>query len=122
MTFQEWHEVKDGVMRQRKQREFICEKDGDIAAWLGIASAAGVGQLEIVSHPTLGNADLEWVVRYGLGHLHDYHGVYCSVPEFQGGLRGALLNLGFQEMAEHSVLARQSTVAVREPSLIPAHA
>jgi hypothetical protein len=59
------------------------------------------------------------VLRFGLGHISDTLPIYLLLREYQSELLTPTSDLGFQPIGEQVLMVKQTTVAVRRPSLIP---
>jgi len=59
------------------------------------------------------------VLRFGLGQISDTLPVYLLLREYQSELLTPASDLGFQPIGEQVLMVKQTTVAVRRPSLIP---
>jgi hypothetical protein len=115
-SFGEWQKGRERPGAKWRRTEFVCEREGDLVAWLGLATKGEVGQLEVMARR---GEELEWMVEYGLTSLGDCHRTYCLVPEFQGKLAKILKNRGGKEKNKYLVLVKQLAIPVREPSLMP---
>ena len=59
------------------------------------------------------------VLRFGLGQISDTLPIYLLLREYQSELLTPASDLGFQPIGEQVLMVKQTTVAVRRPSLIP---
>ncbi len=117
ITFGEWQKVRDRTVGQEK--EWIYEKDGNLLGWLRVGTIGDVGQFEMMAPP---EGELEQMVEHSLMLLNHCRYLFCLTPEFQPGLKQALHNRGFDQVARYSVLAKEMTVRVEQPCLMPVHA
>ncbi|MEE8471379.1 MAG: hypothetical protein V3S51_08625 [Dehalococcoidia bacterium] len=116
MTFSEWCQSWE----RPAAREYVCEKEGDVSAWLRIRFDGKAGQFDMVT--TLEGTELAELVKSSLSLLKGRHPIYCVVPEFQLQVRHVLEEQGFHQVAEYSCLGKHRAIRVREPRLVPLRA
>jgi hypothetical protein len=75
--------------------------------------------LTLLLHPDVRDIVTD-VLRFGLGQISDTLPVYLLLREYQSELLMPASDLGFQPIGEQALLCKQTTVAVRRPSLLPA--
>lgn len=121
MTLREWQEIQDGARERRGRQELLAERDASILAWLKLADEGGTGFFEMTVRPSE-EGILLGVIGHALAQFRDKARVSCLVPEFQERLRLLLDEHGFQQVAEHVVLARQLAARVKQHALAPARA
>jgi hypothetical protein len=79
--------------------------------------------MRILLHPrAYDRADA--VIEHGLAFLSHYPPcpIYCSVREYEGGLRAPLQDWGFEPFGSQAILVKHTTVRIKKPArkLVPA--
>jgi hypothetical protein len=106
------------------QGEGFCLEDQQGIAGYGYLRSGRVGHwLSILVHPRVAERSGE-LLDYGLALLSYYppYPVYCSVREYQGGVRAPLQDRGFAPFSSQCLLVRHLLVRVQETArgLVPA--
>lgn len=113
MALEEWRESRDRCLGL-KQRELVLDKEGSVVGWLRIGAAGRVGFFEVMGHPSE-EARLEMLVTWALACLSGKSPLFCIASAFQGQLLGLLGRHGFEEVAQHSALVKETALRVKEP-------
>lgn len=105
------------------RRGYVLEKNGEIVGCLTVRSGRIGHWLYVLLHPQLyDHADL--LVAHGLAALRDapLAPIYCSVREYQGGLRAVLEDLGFDLFVSRALMVKHTTARVADTvrKLVPA--
>lgn len=104
--------------RRPRRRGWVLGSDDNLIAALRLTSGPAAHVLTILIHPDVRDIVTD-VMRFGLGQLPDTLPVYLLLREYQSELLAPASDLGFQPIGEQALLLKQTTVAVRRPSLIP---
>ncbi len=115
LTFAEWRASRD----RHPGDEWVFEKDGSIVGWLVTKENRDFGRFELMAKPP---EEMRSVVEYGLMNLGGRRQVFCVAPEYDMGLFRLLEGRGFNQQSRYCALAREFTVKVQEPCLMPAGA
>jgi hypothetical protein len=115
---------------QGNRRGYVVEEQGEILACLQLRRGHQGSWLKILLHPQA----YDWadsLVQQGV-HLPGAWSscatvggegpLYCSIRDYEGGLRAALDRFGFQFFARQAVMVKHTTVWAKEPlpKLLPA--
>ncbi len=106
-----------------KSEGYVLEDDGEIVSYL-LFHGGRIGHwMRILLHPQAYERADE-VIRHGLAFLSRYPPcpIYCSVREYEGGLRDRLQDWGFEPFGSQAILVKHTTVRIKEPArkLVPA--
>ncbi len=116
MTFEEWRESRERVLRGTS---YFCEREGKAIGWVNFRKRCGKVCLEIVAsegdEPVLKEI-LSWAVAAAAPAPE----IHCLVYAHQTRLCRLLEDRGFEAVKEHSLFAREQVVRVKEPYLVPA--
>jgi len=112
----------DWPLRARSEG-YVLEDNGEIVSYL-LFSDGRIGHwMRILLHPQAYDRADE-VIQHGLAFLSHYPPcpVYCSVREYEGGLRTPLQDWGFEPFGSQAILVKHTTVRIKEPArkLVPA--
>ena len=99
--------------RGRRTREMVCEKDGEITAWVCVSRAAGATRVQMMVHPSQ-QENTGGLIEAGLARVRPGKTVYVLVPEHQVLLRRLLEQNGYRQVREFAALARSMVVPVAE--------
>jgi len=102
---------------------YVLEDNGEIVSYL-LFSGGRIGHwMRILLHPQAYDRADE-VIQHGLAFLSHYPPcpIYCSVREYEGGLRAPLQDWGFEPFGSQAILVKHTTVRIKEPTrkLVPA--
>jgi len=94
-------------------RGYVLEIEREILGYAEIRYGSRGAWVRFLLHPqargmaeTLVGGVLSWL---------PHQGVYCSLPDYQGGVRSALQNVGFEPFGRQALLVRYIAVFVRKP-------
>ncbi len=112
----------DWPLRSRSEG-YVLEDNGEIVSYL-LFSGGRIGHwMRILLHPQAYDRADE-VIQHGLAFLSHYPPcpIYCSVREYEGGLRTPLQDWGFEPFGSQAILVKHTTVRIKEPArkLVPA--
>ena len=105
--------------RRAPRRGGVLGDDDNLTAALRLVSGPAAHVFTLLIHPESRDIVTD-VLRFGLGHIADTLPVYLLLREYQSELLVPASDLGFQPIGEQALLFKQTTVAVRRPSLLPA--
>jgi GNAT superfamily N-acetyltransferase len=113
----------DWPLRSTRSEGYVLEDDGEIVSYL-LFSGGRIGHwMRILLHPQAYDQADE-VIQHSLAFLSHYPPcpIYCSVREYEGGLRTPLQDWGFEPFGSQAVLVKHTTVRIKEPTrkLVPA--
>jgi hypothetical protein len=108
---------------QGKRKGYVVEEQGEIMACLQLRRGRQGSWLKILLHPQA----YDWadsLLQQGL-HLPGVWSkgpLYCSIRDYEGGVRATLDEFGFQLFARQAVMVKHTTVWAKEPlpRLLPA--
>src|SRR5262245_5877083 len=103
--------------RRPRRRAWVLGPDSNLNAYLHLTSGPAAHVLTLLLHPDVRDIVTD-VLRFGLGQISDTLPVYLLLREYQSELLMPASDLGFQPIGEQVLLFKQTTVAVRRPSLI----
>ena len=111
----------DWPLRARSEG-YVLEDNGELVSYL-LFSGGRIGHwMRILLHPQAYDRAAE-VIQHGLAFLSHYPPcpIYCSVREYEGGLRTPLQDWGFEPFASQAILVKHTTVRIKEPArkLVP---
>jgi hypothetical protein len=117
-------EIRRSLWRgQSNRRGYVLEEQGEILACLQLRRGRQGSWLKILLHPQA----CDWadsLVQQGLclPGVWSKGPLYCSIRDYEGGLRVSLDELGFQFFARQAVMVKHTTVWAKEPlpKLLPA--
>jgi hypothetical protein len=102
---------------------YVLEDNGEIVSYLLFSSGRIGHWMRILLHPQAYDRAAE-VIQHGLAFLSHYPPcpIYCSVREYEGGLRIPLQDWGFEPFGSQAILVKHTTVRLKEPArkLVPA--
>ena len=112
----------DWRLRARSEG-YVLEDNGEIVSYL-LFSDGRIGHwMRILLHPQAYDRANE-VIQHGLAFLSHYSPcpIYCSVREYEGGLRTLLQDWGFEPFGSQAILVKHTTVRIKKPvrKLVPA--
>jgi hypothetical protein len=112
----------DWPLRSRSEG-YVLEDNGEIVSYL-LFSGGRIGHwMRMLLHPQAYDRADE-VIQHGLAFLSHYPPcpIYCSVREYEGGLRAPLQDWGFEPFGSQAILVKHTTVRIKEPArkLVPA--
>jgi hypothetical protein len=112
----------DWPLRSRSEG-YVLEDNGEIVSYL-LFSGGRIGHwMRILLHPQAYDRADE-VIQHGLAFFSQYPPcpIYCSVREYEGGLRTPLQDRGFEPFGSRAILVKYTTVRIKEPArkLVPA--
>ena len=112
----------DWPLRARSEG-YVLENNGEIVSYL-LFSGGRIGHwMRILLHPQAYDR-ADGVIQHGLAFLSHYPPcpIYCSVREYEGGLRTPLQDWGFEPLGSHAILVKHTIVRIKEPArkLVPA--
>ncbi|HEX9441641.1 MAG TPA: hypothetical protein VF909_18280 [Roseiflexaceae bacterium] len=105
--------------RRLRRRGWVLGGDDNLSAALRLTSGPAAHIMTLLIHPDARDIVTD-VLRYGLGQISGTSPVYLLLREYQSELLAPVSDLGFQPIGEQALLLKQTTVAVRRPSLLPA--
>jgi hypothetical protein len=112
----------DWPLRARSEG-YVLEDNGEIVSYLLFSSGRIGHWMRILLHPQAYDRADE-VIQHGLAFLSHYlpRPIYCSVREYEGGLRTPLQDWGFEPFGSQAILVKHTTVRIKEPArkLVPA--
>lgn len=103
----------------RRRAAWVIGPDDDLDAYLRLVSGASGHVFSLLIKPDARDLAVD-VLRFGLAQLSDTRPVFLLLREYQGELVAPAHDLGFQPIAEQSLLVKSTVVALRRPLL--AHA
>jgi len=96
-------------------------RSGRLAAWLRLARHDGAGCFALLA-ARRPDALLESLLATALHYLHDRRPIFCLVPEYERTLAARLADIGFQPVAEYTLLANRLVRPIEEVAPVPAAA
>ena len=120
-TFREWTAARERLSPPRGTRQWILERDGQIAGWLRTAAVGELGRFDLLADQATPDA-LEVLVDAALTKLHEQSAFFALVPEFAVGLREELERRAFVQQSEYAVLVRRTTRPISAPQFATATA
>ncbi len=102
-----------------RRRAWVLGPDDDLVAYLQILSGPIAHAIMLLMHPAVRDGITD-VLRFGLAQLHDTRTVYLLLREYQQELLEPAQDLGFQPVAEQTLLVKSTVVPVRRSVLLPA--
>ena len=112
----------DWPLRTRSEG-YVLEDNGEIVSYLLFSGGRTGHWMRILLHPQACDRAAE-VIQHGLAFLSHYppRPIYCSVREYEGGLRIPLQDWGFELFGSQAILVKHTTVRIKEPArkLVPA--
>ena len=105
--------------RRAPRRGWVLGADDNLNAALRLTSGPAAHVFTLLIHPDTRDIVTD-VLRFGLGQIADTLPVYLLLREYQSELLAPASDLGFQPIGEQALLFKQTTVAVRRSSLLPA--
>jgi hypothetical protein len=112
----------DWPLRSRSEG-YVLEDNGEIVSYLLFSDGRLGHWMRILLHPQAYDRADE-VIQHGLAFLSHYPTcpIYCSVREYEGGLRVPLQDWGFEPFGSQAILVKHTTVRIKEPArkLVPA--
>lgn len=112
----------DWPLRTRSEG-YVLEDNGEIVSYLLFRGGRIGHWMRILLHPQAYDRADE-VIQHGLSFLSYYPPcpIYCSVREYEDGLRTRLQNWGFEPFGSQAILVKHTTVRIKEPArtLVPA--
>ena len=112
----------DWPLRARSEG-YVLEDNGEIVSYLLFRGGRIGHWMRILLHPQAYDR-ADDVIRHGLAFLSHYppRSVYCSVREYEGGLKTPLQEGGFEPFGSQAILVKHTTVRIKEPArkLVPA--
>jgi hypothetical protein len=108
------------TQRWRKQyrRAWIMGPEDDLTTYVHILSGAAAHVITLLLQPDA-REQMPDVLRFGLAQLHDNRPVYLLLREYQQDLLVFAQDLGFQPVAEQTLLMKSMVVPVRRSVLLP---
>lgn len=124
MTHEEWAALYPGrklwtpaILGNRQ--DYVWEMGSRVAGWMRVAYGQRGQSLDLLIHPSY-EAYAERMVGYALVQMSAKAPVLIDVREYQGALRIALENAGFQPVESYVVWVLQLAERVTEPSIAAA--
>lgn len=115
--------VASGGERNWKRYVLPGENGDDVMAILDLQVGTSATWLRLLVHPDVQNMASS-LVRWALARLDERSGwpVYCNVRQYEGGVRTALEESGFEPFASRSLMVRHTMAWVRISSqeMVPA--
>jgi len=112
----------DWPLRARSEG-YVLEDNGEIVSYVLFRDGRIGHWMRILLHPQAYDRAAE-VIQHGLAFLSYYPPcpIYCSVREYEGGLRAPLQDWGFEPFGSQAILVKHTTVRIKEPArkLVPA--
>jgi hypothetical protein len=105
--------------RRAPRRGWVLGTDDSPIAALRLMSGPAAHVFTLLINPDSRDVVTD-VLRFGLGQIVDTLPVYLLLREYQSELLAPASDLGFQPIGEQALLFKQTTVAVRRSSLLPA--
>jgi len=98
------------------RRGYVLERDGDLVGCLTVKLGRTGHWLYVLLHPQAYDHADDLLV-HGLAVLRDAPSgpVYCTVREYQGGLRSVLEDVGFERYVSRSLMVKHTAVRVADP-------
>ena len=118
-TFREWLAARERVSPPRDSRQWVLERDGNIAGWLRVAAVGELGRFDLMVDPSEPEL-LDRLIDAALARLREQSALLTLVPEFAVGLRERLEERGFVDRGEFVALVRRTTKPLPAPQLAPA--
>lgn len=102
--------------RARQVKEYVFADDGNFHAYLCVVVGQEGHWLRIMVQPE-SPMDVDTILSESLSMLSTYspRPVYCSLREYEAGVRGGLEELGFQPLASELLMVKQTTVRMSVP-------
>jgi hypothetical protein len=93
------------------------ENGNDLMATLDLCAGGLAHWLRILVHPNARH-EAEGLIHWGLAAVDDGSGkpVYCTVRQYESGVRGALEEAGFESFATRSLMVKHTVAWVRAPA------
>jgi hypothetical protein len=95
---------------------YVLEMERDIFGYVETRQGAHGAWIRFLLHPQAGDM-AEALVRSALTRLSHQEAVYCGLPDYQGGIRSALQNAGFEPFGRQVLLVRYTAVFVRRSAV-----
>lgn len=116
MTFEEWRESRERVLRGVN---YLCEWKGKAVGWVNFKRRCGKVCLEIVASEGE-ELVLKEILSWALAGVVSVPEIHCLVYAHQTRLCRLLEDRGFEVVKEHSLFAREQVVRVKEHYLVAA--
>ena len=121
--------LREWVAMQERGRcqHLVLQKDSDargsgrLAAWLRLARHDGAGCFALLAARRQ-DAPLDNLLATALHRLHDRRPIFCHVPEYERTLAARLADIGFEPVAEYTLLANRLVRPIEETAPVPAAA
>lgn len=127
ITLQEWRWTEGwGINRvgwkmtlPRRRLDFVLDTDEELSAWLQVRTRS-----RTISFLARREAEeeLPQLIRFGMSKMPVEGPVFCPVRHYQAFVEPALLEEGFQLVAEHALLAKSLAIRVPERKLVQVRA
>ena len=119
VTFREWLAARERVSPPRGTRQWVLEREGQVAGWLRTAAVGELGRFDLIADPAAPEL-LDHLIDEALARLREQSTLLTLAPEFAVGLRERLERRGFAQRGEFVVLVRRTTRPVPMAELAPA--
>lgn len=118
-TFREWTAARERFSPPRRTHQRVIEGDGRLAGWLRTAAIGELGRFDVMADPNLPELQ-DALLDAAQGRLKQQQALFILAPEFAEGLCDRLLQRGFQEQGQFTVLVKRTSRPDRLPELAPA--
>jgi hypothetical protein len=95
---------------------YVLEIEQGVSGYAEVRHGSHGAWIRFLLHPHAGDMS-ETVVSSVLSRLVHHDVVYCGLPDYQGGVRTALQNAGFQPFGRQVLLVRYTAVFVRRSAV-----
>ena len=119
VTFREWLAARERVSPPRGTRQWVLEREGQVAGWLRTAAVGELGRFDLLADPAEPEL-LDQLIDGALARLREQSTLLTLAPEFAVALRQRLERRGFAQRGEFVVLVRRTTRPVPMTELAPA--
>ncbi len=125
-TMEEWHALERNNRPWAPRlggncQHYVWEENGEAAGWLQLTFGTKSQHIQLLVHPSHAEATEE-MLRYSLSQASHKAPIYASAREYQPELASALERIGFAQVAEYLIFAREMTARVPSRAWMPARA
>ncbi|MEW6231570.1 MAG: hypothetical protein AB1566_04535 [Chloroflexota bacterium] len=100
-----------GNLFTSKEGRYVLEVEGQVQGF--VLATRATNTLEIMVHPEAYHHAAA-LLRQGLSELAPAAGIYCALPEHQGGLSHVLEETGFRHLGSQALLVKHMVTRIRE--------
>ena len=107
MTFSQWTESLEPA--HRRSDDFVFDQDGTLTGSTRITVRSGICTFSVIANPD--NPDcIEHLLDFIMDRELKTEALYCLVPQYQGGLRLALVDRGFKAVSEYVTVVKSLAI------------